>query len=158
LAAEQAIFDQAIADFEKALAIDANSVEARRSLAWLLATCPDPLYRNPDQALTVAEQAEKLAPDDYLTLDVLAAAYASAGRFNDAVPLGKRALAAAPPQMLPQLRERLAMYERGAPFIGAMPSDSQVRAALHEEPAESRPAIDAGSGTSGAPRPNPQPR
>ena len=77
--------------------IDAQSAEAHRSLAWLLATCPDQRYRNPRQALASAEQAAKLAaPGDPFVLDALAAAHANAGQFDRAVRYQQEAIANVP--------------------------------------------------------------
>src|SRR2546423_5302275 len=93
LAAEQGDYDRAMADFRKALAIDANWADAYRSQAWLAATCPDPKFHNPQVALDAAEHAAKLSPgDDYLILDTLAAARASAGQFKQAVEAQEKAL------------------------------------------------------------------
>ena len=53
-------------------------------------------------------------------LDALAAAYAEAGRFTDAVQTARRALDLAvqsnEPQLAGALRGRLALYEAGKPF------------------------------------------
>jgi len=118
LAAEQGVFDQALSDFRRALSIDPNGAEANRSLAWLLATCSDPQILDAEQSLSAAERARKLAPpDDYLILDTLAAALASAGRYRDAVPILQQALAAAPPEYREPLKQRLALYEKGEPYV-----------------------------------------
>ncbi len=48
---------------------------AYRNIAWLLATCPDRRFRNPNLALTAARKAIELSGDqDYRALDTLAAA------------------------------------------------------------------------------------
>ncbi len=117
LAAEQGNYDQAIADFQQAIAKNPNWAEAYRSLAWLEATCPIANFQNPQQAIAAAEQAAKLAPaNDYLILDTLAAAHASAGHFDKACELQQRALASAPPETAPSLEQRLALYRHGRAF------------------------------------------
>ena len=59
---------------------------AQNDLAWLLATCPDNSVRNGQKAVELAQQAVQLSngrsPE---ILDTLAAAYAEAGRFHEAV-------------------------------------------------------------------------
>ena len=53
--------------------------------AWTLATCPDDKVRDGRKAVELAEKlcpAEAQVPVEYL--DTLAAAYAEAGRFDDA--------------------------------------------------------------------------
>jgi tetratricopeptide (TPR) repeat protein len=120
LAAEQSNYGQAIGDFRRALAKDPNWVEAHRSLAWLLATCPNPDFQNSQQALEAAEQAVKLGPaNDYLILDTLAASCASAGDFQKAIEVQQQALSNAPPEQAPPLEQRLALYRSGRAFRNA---------------------------------------
>jgi tetratricopeptide (TPR) repeat protein len=117
LAAEQGNYDQAVDDFQRALAKDPNWAEAHRSLAWLAATCPNPNFQNPHEAIAAAERAAKLAPaNDYLILDTLAAAHASAGHFDQAGGLQQQAIACAPPEIAPSLKQRLALYRNGQAF------------------------------------------
>jgi serine/threonine-protein kinase len=47
---------------------------AHSSLAWLLATCADPKFRKPHEALALAERAAKLAPKDSFCWRTLGAA------------------------------------------------------------------------------------
>lgn len=69
---------------------------AHLALAWLLATCPDDRVRNGDEALQTARDAQVLtAGDDYELLDVLAAAHAELGQFEEAVRAGSAALVTA---------------------------------------------------------------
>ena len=111
LAAEQGNYEQALADFQQALAKDPNWAEAHRSLAWLEATCPNPNFQNPQEAIAAAERAAKLAPaNDYLILDTLAAAHASAGHFDKASELQQQALAVRSAGSAPSLKQRLALY------------------------------------------------
>lgn len=149
LAAEQGKFASAQDDFQKAIQLDANWGEAYRSLAWLSATCPQQQFRNPPQAVALAEQAAQLAgPDDYLVLDTLATAHASARQFEKAVKFEEQALAAAPRDSSTPLERRLAMYRNGQDFTAA-PTPSAVRTASHES---TEPNAKKG------PRPSPSPR
>ncbi|MBI3494054.1 MAG: hypothetical protein HY047_20090, partial [Acidobacteria bacterium] len=91
------------------------------ALAWTLATSPDATLRKPAEAVRLAERAATLTNRrDVTVLDALAAAYASAGRFADAVASEQVALdlvetagatAAAAP-----IRSRLELYRRKKPF------------------------------------------
>jgi tetratricopeptide (TPR) repeat protein len=118
IAAEQGNFDQALSDFRRALAADGRWAEAYRSLAWLQATCPDPRYRDPEGAIAAAQQAETLSSnDDCFVLEALAAAYASAGAFDEAVDFQQQAIATAPLDFAEPLRQRLALYQQKQPFI-----------------------------------------
>jgi tetratricopeptide (TPR) repeat protein len=135
LAAEQGDFAQAAKSFQRAIAAAPNGPDAHRSLAWLLATCPDPEVYNPQQAVAVAVQAVKLSPDgDYLVLDTLATARASAGQFKQAIEIEQKAVAAAPPELALALKQRLDFYHRG---IAYRPATSRVRRVSHESPVDS---------------------
>src|SRR5712675_3445274 len=70
----------------------------------------------------LAERAAKLAsPNDYLVLDTLAAAHASAGHFDQACDFQQQALACAPPKIASSLKQRLALYRKGHAYrnVGA---------------------------------------
>ena len=96
-------------------------VEALRSLAWLLATSPDPKVRNGAQAMVVAERANQLTGyEDGIALDTLAAAYAEAGRFDSAVATATRAeeiaRQAGKTDLADRFAARLELYREGKPF------------------------------------------
>jgi tetratricopeptide (TPR) repeat protein len=75
---------RAIEDFEKALEVNPSFGEAYNQLAWTLAVCPDGKYRDGAKALEYAKKVMELNPtEDYRA--TLAAAYAAAGRFEEAV-------------------------------------------------------------------------
>jgi len=88
------------------------------SLAWLLATCPDPDLRDGAEALRLARLA---CPGDSChpaILDTLAAALAEAGQLADAAATAERALdvleAGAPERV--EIAERLALYQADRPY------------------------------------------
>ena len=65
-------------------------------LAWLLATSPENEVRNGRRAVDLAERAVSLTSrQDLMSLETLSAAYAEAGRFDEAVTTGREALALA---------------------------------------------------------------
>jgi tetratricopeptide (TPR) repeat protein len=140
--AERGDFREAINDFQQSLRLDPNSAEAYRSLAWLLATCPDPAVSDPQQAVAAARRAAALAPaDDCYVLDTLAAAYASAGQFAKAVQYQQQAVAAAPEDFASSLHERLELYQQRQPYRNA-PTDAVQPAAYEDSspsPKASRP-------------------
>lgn len=114
-------YDSALATFRHALKIDPDTVEACNGLAWLLATCPDTRLRNGAEAVELAERAVRVGGDqDPELLDTLAAAYAEAGRFPQAVETAERAvaLAAARASGSPsdEMRARLDLYRAGRPY------------------------------------------
>ena len=77
---------EAIAEYRLALDANPDLLEPLAALAWTLATSPDAGLRQPAEAVRLAERAATLTNRrDVTVLDALAAAYASAGRFVDAV-------------------------------------------------------------------------
>ncbi|MGB7157644.1 MAG: tetratricopeptide repeat protein [Tepidisphaeraceae bacterium] len=110
--------ESAVAHYRKALEHNPAS-SARNNLAWLLATSDEERHRNGGEAVLLAEalRSGETRPD---TLDTLAAAYAEAGRFDDAVRTAREALALAEKagqgELATQLRGRLALYESGKPY------------------------------------------
>jgi len=147
LAAEQGKFAAAQQDYLLSIKIDDSWSEAYRSLAWLEATCPQQQFRNAKLATAHAVQAFNLAsPEDYMVLDTLAAAQASAGDFEQAAQLAQKAVELAPRDASTPLELRLAMYRRGEAYVAAT-AQSTVRMASHQE-----------SETSPQPRPSPKSR
>ena len=72
--------------YEKAITGSHPSVFALNNLAWILSTCPDATYRNGTRAVDLARQADQLSQGaSPVFTRTLAAAYAEAGRFGDAI-------------------------------------------------------------------------
>ncbi|HEV2691966.1 MAG TPA: tetratricopeptide repeat protein [Verrucomicrobiae bacterium] len=79
-------------NYRNALTQNPDSTEILNDLAWLLATCPDKKIRDGAQAVTFAQHACELTQfKETIFLGTLAAAYAEAGKFDDAVTTAKRA-------------------------------------------------------------------
>lgn len=102
----------------QALAIRPEWPAAMADLAWLLATAASEASRRPAEAVTLAQRvADVTKSQDWRALDVLAAALASSGRFDDAAATAERALALEPPAAAAAAtRARLALYREGRPF------------------------------------------
>jgi tetratricopeptide (TPR) repeat protein len=110
-------WDRAGADYLAALEIDDQLGRAYQSGAWLLATCPIEAYRNPQRAVTAAEKAIELDGDgNYQYLDTLAAAYARAGKFQEARQAIARAIEKAPQSEREVLTRRQSLYAAGRPY------------------------------------------
>ena len=87
---------EAVAHLEAALRDDATSPELLNNLAWALATSADGRLRNGPRAVQLAEQACTLTyQQKTIMIGTLAAAYAEAGRFDEAVAAAQRACASA---------------------------------------------------------------
>ncbi len=115
--AEGGFYEQAVKDYTTALHTDPGYTDAYRSLAWLLATCPEARLRDPKTAVEAAWRARRLLGyEDFLTLDAAAAAHAAAGDYAEAVRLQQRALVAteAPPR---DANARLSLYQAGRPYV-----------------------------------------
>ena len=77
---------EAIAHYREALRLQPGLWPVWNNLAWILATAADPSNRDGKQAVQLAEQACALTGQrEPLVLGTLAAAYAEAGRFAEAL-------------------------------------------------------------------------
>lgn len=99
------------------LRIHANAL-AHSDRAWIYATCPKPAFRNGPQAVEDAKLACKIDSwDDWDYIDTLAAAYAEAGDFANAVKFEEKAAKKARSvDLVKGARERLALYQQQRPF------------------------------------------
>ena len=107
-------FGGAVQQLEQALQLDPNAVYARNNLAWLLATCPDPKFRDRVRALRLAREIAKSTNyEDANVLDTLAAALASNDEFEQAIKVIQRCLELAPASQHDALRQRIDRYREG---------------------------------------------
>ena len=114
-------FAAAIAQFQKVLELDPRHVTAQNNLAWLLATCPDNSVRDGKRAVELAQQAVQLSGGNSPEiLDTLAAAYAEAGRYPEAVETAQRASDLSTAQNKKSLAEviqnQLKLFETHSPY------------------------------------------
>jgi tetratricopeptide (TPR) repeat protein len=115
--------DEAILQYEKALQLEPADPKIQNNLAWLLATCPGASLRDGNKAVELARQANELTGGkNPIILHTLAAAFAEAGRFPEAVETAQRALhlaeAQSNPDLAGQLQSEMKLYEAGLPFHG----------------------------------------
>lgn len=95
--------------------------QSRYGLAWLLATCAQDDLRDGEEALAIATQLAAMPQGSHPQIqDLLAAAHAELGQFEDAVRVAEGALESARDQelagMLEPLSARLELYRAGQPF------------------------------------------
>jgi tetratricopeptide (TPR) repeat protein len=111
----------------EALRLEPTLRSARNNLAWLLATSPEASLRDPAEALRLAEglRDETREPGANL-LDTLAAAYAAAGRFDEAVRSAEQAAALAEAEgdlaLAQTIRKQTSSYRSRKPYTAAYPS------------------------------------
>ncbi len=116
--------DEAITHFQKALEIRSDYPDAGHNLArvaWLLATSPEASVRNGTKAIKLTEAVEWLSGGkDPMINMTLAAAYAEAGRYDDAIAAAQQACAlasaAGEQNLLEQNQKLLALYRAHQPY------------------------------------------
>ena len=108
--------DAALPHLETVLRLQPGDVGVMNNLAWLLANSTNPSVRDASRAVRLAEEACKVTTfKEPALLDTLAAAYAAAGRFDEAVNTAETALKLAEkhdPSLAERIGERLAGYEK----------------------------------------------
>ena len=113
--------DEAVAHYQAALALQPANALFLNNLAWVLATCPNPEVRNGPKAVELAQKAERLGgAGNPAMLGTLAAAYAEAGQFPEALRTAQQALELATAQtnsaQADMLRANIALFRAGSPF------------------------------------------
>ena len=114
----------AIGHLRRAADLKKCTPRALGQLAWLLATLPDDRLHNGVEAVRHAEEAcrqtDRKVPQ---LLDILAAAEAEAGRFEDAVRTASEAidvaLASNDPELLGKIRQHRELYQRRQTLLQA---------------------------------------
>jgi tetratricopeptide (TPR) repeat protein len=112
-------YSRAIADYHRAIRLNpVHGDKAYNALAWGLATWRDPKFRNGREAIENAKRACR--ESDWRKaahLGTLAAAYAEAGDFKEAIRWQKEALASATPDYdKAAAQSRLELYQAGKPY------------------------------------------
>jgi protein O-mannosyl-transferase len=105
--------------FREVIAVKPYDLEARRKLAWTYATSDDPDLRSGRLALEHARILREKSPEtDSIQFDVLAAAYAENGQFDEAVKTARRALnlARIAGEDTRPIQMRLALYQNQQPY------------------------------------------
>ncbi len=108
---------EAVAHYREALRLLPDAPVVQANLAWLRATCADPKFRDAAEALRLARA--QVRAGNARALDVLAAACAEAGRFDEAVAAARQAVELAERSgertSAEEIRARLKLYESRRP-------------------------------------------
>jgi len=112
---------EAIAQYQIALKLAPDDVEVQNQLAWLWATSPKAALRNSARAIELAQRANRRSGGKQAAvLDTLAAAYAAAAWFPEAVVTACKAQDLARQEgnkdLTDALQARIALYEAGKPY------------------------------------------
>ncbi len=117
----QGNLEGAITNYNLVLKDQPDSAPALNDLAWIRATAPNAALRNGPDAVRLAEHACDLTRRrNPRFLGTLAAAYAEAGRFAEAIPTAQQALdlalAARDKSLAENARARLRLYQDHQPY------------------------------------------
>jgi tetratricopeptide (TPR) repeat protein len=126
--------DEAVDQYRAALRLKPDWTDPINNLALLIATHPEIRNRDTNEAIRLASRACELSGyKDPVILGTLAAAYASAGRFDEAIATADRAMnladAANQPRVKDTIAYHLSLYKQGKPYIepssGSQPGGSR---------------------------------
>jgi len=112
---------ESLEQYNQVLQLMPDSLEALHNLAWLLATHEPAEGGDPARAVELAQRARELGgQENAQCLDTLAAAYAAAGRFDDAILIAQRAAqlaqSAGQAALAKNIQSRLELYRAGRPY------------------------------------------
>ncbi|MGA2257247.1 MAG: sulfatase-like hydrolase/transferase, partial [Thermoguttaceae bacterium] len=112
---------EAAKHYAEALRLQADLLGAMNNLAWIRATSEDARLRDGPEAVRLAERARQVtAHRDPNVLATLAAAYAEAGRFPEAIAAAEEALALAQAakqsELAMAIQSHLDLYRAGRPY------------------------------------------
>jgi tetratricopeptide (TPR) repeat protein len=119
--------EEAIAQYRLAIHCIPDRPEWLADLAWILATQEQPGFRDPQEALRLAnESCRHSGYRDAVCLQSLAAAQAAAGRYSEALQTAKLARAAMARRTNPAttLDKQVKLYEQEKPFFSPAPGRS----------------------------------
>jgi tetratricopeptide (TPR) repeat protein len=113
--------EQAIIYYRECIRLRPDQQDACNNLAWLLATYPDPKFRDGAEAVRLAEHiCDVTAYQKAPMIGTLAATYAEAGRFQDAIVAAEKAVAVArqagEDSVVKRNEELLQLYRDGKPY------------------------------------------
>lgn len=110
--------------YQKSLKLAPSNPQTLQNAAWMMATCPEDFYRNPEAAVKTAERAVRAAgnaPSASL-LHVLGVSQASNGDFDTAIATLNEALqTTTDPSLRREIGEHRALFQRKRPFVQSAP-------------------------------------
>jgi tetratricopeptide (TPR) repeat protein len=126
--ARTGLTEEAIAQYRLAIQLIPDQPEWLADLAWILATQEQPCFRDPQEALRLADEScRRTVYRDAVGLQSLAAAQAAAGRYAEALQTARRARAITPARTTDtatMLDKQVRLYEQERPFFSNAPGRS----------------------------------
>ena len=118
---QKGLLGEAVDHYEKALQSEPDSILPLNNLAWVMSTGPDDSLRNNKIAVQLAAKANQLSKESNpVFIRTLAAAYAQAGQFENAIETARRASEQANRQgahdLAIQIQEDVDLYQRRTPL------------------------------------------
>ena len=118
-------FGPAAEHLRRAVELEPANLDLAAELSWMLATCPQNGVRDGAKAVELARKiCEATRYTNLQALNILAAAYAEAGKFAEAEDATLKALSLIPTRATPlerELRQRLQIYRSGNPYRDVRP-------------------------------------
>ena len=124
---------EGIEEWQKVLVFEPDNGNAMNNLAWVFATSPDASIRDGSEAVRLAERASHISGNRIpIVFRTLAAAYAEAGRFDDALHAAQEALELAKSQgnfaLVAELQSTIGLYQARTPLRDpSLANGSQAR-------------------------------
>jgi tetratricopeptide (TPR) repeat protein len=113
-------FENALSDYEKAIELTPEFALAYQNKAWVLSTAPDEVLRDAEAAIVAATKACEINNYEQVSdLKALAAAFAAAGRFDNAIGWQEKAVELAPDAQKPFESEVLERYRDEQPYVAS---------------------------------------
>lgn len=147
----------ALADLEKAHALEPDDSGVLNNLAWLLATSPDDDLRDGKRAIELATKAcEETKWEEAHIISTLAAAYAESGDFENARKYSKQAVekGAKNDEVKEQLEAELSSYEAAKPWRERQTLEEAGAATSDGKPSDDKPAARGPGGEKPEPEPD----
>ncbi len=118
---QQGRVGEGVEEWQKVLTLEPDNGNAMSNLAWVFATSPDPSLRDGPKAVELAEQAVRISGNRIAILyRTLAAAYAEAGRFSEAIQTAQRGIELATNQgnsgLVTELQSAIVLYQEQQPL------------------------------------------
>ena len=131
-------YADAVKDYDDAIALDASDALAPEQPRLVVATCPQAAIRDGHKALEHAQAACRLTQwQEAFYWDTLAAAYAEAGDFTNAVAWQRKAIPQLDPIYRLEAAARLSLFEQHKPYRDVL--DHSARSVAAPAPTDRKP-------------------